>query len=232
MSENLNSLGRNLADSVGSYTRCEDGSNAHDSPPELAGSLEAPSDADLLHLISVGRTQALEALYGRYSDAVFSLVRYILRDDGMAEEVTQDTFLNAWRSASSYVSRRGKVSSWLFSIAHHRAIDELRRRHRREKGQVHREVELAGQPSGEGSDPYRYTVLQLQRGRVREALLELPPEQREVVTLAFYRGLTHSEIAKSLRKPLGTVKTRMRLALRKLRKALEPQVEEWTGYGL
>jgi len=176
--------------------------------------------------------KALEALYGRYGGAVFSLARYILRDDGMAEEVTQDTFLNAWRSASSYVSRRGKVSSWLFSIAHHRAIDELRRRRRREKGLVHREVELAGQPSGEGSDPYRYTVLQLQGGRVREALLELPPEQREVVTLAFYRGLTHSEIAKILRKPLGTVKTRMRLALRKLRKALEPQVEEWTKYGL
>ena len=174
---------------------------------------------------------ALEALYDRYAGAIYSLSMYMLKQPEAAEEVTQDVFLNVWRRASSYNSERGKLTSWLFSIAHHRAIDELRRR-RRDYENVQHGVDLSNRPTEGGDDPLTYTSLEFERVKLKDALSTLRPEQREVVLLAYFGGFTHSEIAAKLDQPLGTVKTRMRLALKKLREVLGPNVQEFADYGL
>ena len=181
---------------------------------------EELSDEDLLGQIAEQQRVALDLLYRRYSTASYSLALKILRDVGAAEEVTQDAFFNVWRRAASYKKGRGSVRSWLFSIVHHRAIDEIRRRKRREQNQSSREVETLDLPSDDSSDPVRYTNSQFQRSVLDKALKTLRPEQRAVVDLAYFGGFTHTEIAEKLEQPLGTVKTRMRLALKKLRETV------------
>lgn len=188
-------------------------------------------DERLLELIAQQSREALEAFYDRHASAVYSLAMHMLKDSGVAEEVTQDVFLNVWRRASSYQSRRGSVLAWLFSIAHHRAIDELRRR-RREQAQMQPGVDLTDKLSDDSTDPTEHAATEMERSRLNAALSSLRPEQREVVVLAYFGGLTHSEIAKHLGQPLGTVKTRMRLALQKLREVLGPQIKEWADHGL
>ncbi len=205
----------------------KEGSNAADGLPVTKEDYAALSDQELLSLIVEQKREALEALYDRFSGPVFSLATHMLRDPGAAEEVTQDAFFKVWRRASSYRPDRGKVTAWLFSIAHHRVIDEVRRRKRREQTHVSQDVELLDRPADDSSDPVRYAMLQMKRGELKEALDVLRPEQREIVLLAYYGGLTHSEIANRLQQPLGTVKTRMRLALKKLRVVLGPQAREW-----
>ncbi len=121
---------RNLPDGLSSYTKTE-GCKEDPGTGRRPEGYEALTDGELLGLISVGTRQALKALYDRYGNAVYSLSMYILRDAGAAEEVTQDAFLNVWRRASTYSPQRGEVKAWLLSIAHHRAIDELRQRRRR-----------------------------------------------------------------------------------------------------
>jgi RNA polymerase sigma-70 factor (ECF subfamily) len=190
------------------------------------------SDGELLRLVALRSRQALGVLYDRYAGAVYSLAMQMLRDSGAAEEVTQDAFFNVWRRASSYRPDRGKVTSWLFSIGHHRVIDELRRRRRREHRLVHHDVDLASQPADDTSDPARYAMAGMERARIKQAPSTLRSEQREVVVLAYYGDLTHSEIAKRLGQPLGTVKTRTRLALKKLREVMGPQAHEWVDHGL
>ena len=155
----------------------------------------------------------------------------MLKDSGAAEEVVQDAFHNVWRRAASYHPDRGKVTSWLFSIAHHRAIDELRRR-RRDREHVQHGVDIANRPSEGRGDPVEYTALSMEGRRIKEALNVLRKEQREIVMLAYYGGFTHSEIAAKLDQPLGTVKTRMRLALKKLREVLGPQPQEGVKHGM
>ncbi len=194
-------------------------------------SYEGLDDTQLLSMIQRQDRGALEALYDKYGGAVYSLAMRMLSDSGAAQEVTQDTFFNVWRRASSYHSQRGKVTSWLFSIAHHRTIDELRRR-RRDQSQVQHGVDLTNKPSDGADDPVAYATAQYERSQLKDALHTLRVEQREVVVLAYFGGLTHSEIAKHLDQPLGTVKTRMRLGLRKMREALGPQVQESARHGL
>ena len=192
---------------------------------------EGPDDKELLALIVQQDRGSLESLYDRYAGAVYSLAVQMLRDSGAAEEVTQDTFFNVWRRASSYKSGRGSVTAWLFSIAHHRTIDELRRR-RRDNTHVQFGVDLTNKPSNGRDDPLDFATAQFERGQVKDALQVLKPEQRQIVLLAYYGGLTHSEIANYLEQPLGTVKTRMRLALKKLREVLRPHVQEFADYGV
>ena len=185
------------------------------------------SDQDLLHRVAERNRRALEVLYERYSAPIFSLAVRMLRDPGAAEEVTQDTFFNVWRQAASYKPERGKVTAWLFSICRHRVIDEVRRRRRREQTHVHQDVELADQPADDTNDPARFANVRMQRGMLKDALAKLRVEQRVVIELAYFGGLTHSEIANRLGQPLGTVKTRMRLGLKKLREVVGPQAREW-----
>ena len=183
---------------------------------------ELAEDKDLISGIRDRDRMALEALHSRYSGAVYGLAMRMLRDAGAAEEVAQDTFFNIWRRAGSYAAQRGSVTAWLFGIARNRAIDELRKR-RRAADRFQNGVDLSNKPAEtRDSDPAEYAALMHESRRVREALDELRPEQRQVVALAYFAGMTHTQISKELGQPLGTVKTRMRLAIKKLRRALEP----------
>jgi RNA polymerase sigma-70 factor (ECF subfamily) len=180
-------------------------------------------DQTLIRLIVRADADALGELYDRYSRLVFSLAVATVSDHGTAEEITLDVFTRVWDRDSTDRGDAAKVSTWLTSIARHRAIDELRRRSARpEKNSVDwTEVAPSALPNVDG--PEKATQLSMQRKRVRAALAELPAEQREVVILAYFRGYTQREIAGALNHPLGTVKTRIRLAMQKLRRMLEDE---------
>ena len=183
------------------------------------------SDEQLVALVEKGERNALEALYDRHARAVFSLAAYLLRDARRAEDVTQEVFLSLWRYASSYRVERGKVYTWLMSIAHHRSIDELRR-DRRDAGMLQRVAQEVREDNPAPWDEAEEYVARSVRGAaVRRAMESLPPEQRKAVVLAYFHGMTQAEIAQALQQPLGTIKTRIRLAAQKLRKTLA-QAEE------
>jgi RNA polymerase sigma-70 factor (ECF subfamily) len=165
---------------------------------------------------------ALETLYDRHVRPVFSLALKMLGDVAAAEEVVQEVFLKLWRHPERYVGSRGRFRSWLLGVTHHRAVDTLRSRraeHARRMA-AQREHE-ALQVLDRGSDPAELAWLSVQLDSIQRALEALPLEQREVIELAYFRGMPHSEIAAALGEPLGTVKTRLRLAIQKLRVALE-----------
>ena len=173
--------------------------------------LEERDDEQLMALIVQQSREALESLYDRYSRAVYSLAVSLLRDPGAARGGDPRTYFSACGAgAPATVPKRGKVTAWLFSIAHHRTIDEIRRR-RRELEHVREGVDVANEPSTGMDDPLEYATAQYERSRLKGALATLRPEQRTVVVLSFFGGLTHAEIAGRLRQPLGTVKTRIRL---------------------
>lgn len=186
---------------------------------------ETLTDEALLALIAVSDRNALAALYERYGRRVFALAARMLGDPQSSEEVTQDVFLSVWRRVSSYKAGRGRFTTWLFSIAHNRTIDELRRRRReryRENPTLEDHVDL---PS-DSAPPPEEVVARSEGAMVREALGTLPLEQRAVIEMSYFGGLTQVEIAQRTGQPLGTVKTRMRLALKKLRIALSERIEE------
>ena len=179
-------------------------------------------DEILLHLIARAHPDALSELYDRYGRLVFSVAYHATSDAHLAEEITQDTFLRVWQRAESYHPQNGKVATWLASIARHRAIDLYRRRQARGEGYAQA---LENVPEFELRDhaPGLEASLEVEQNRqqVRQALNQLPPEQRQVLGLAYFRGLTQEQIAQALALPLGTVKTRLRLGMQKLRQAIE-----------
>lgn len=167
---------------------------------------------------------AFEALYDRYGDAVYSVSLRIVGDTYVAEDVTQDVFLRVWRRPDQFDLRRGKFVTWLLSVTRNRSIDRRRsqsRRLRREYAAANEEVEDVLPSDDARDDPAAATVLSEERAAVRQALGLLPPEQRLAIQLAYFGGLTQIEIANKLGQPLGTVKTRMRLGMQKMRAALE-----------
>lgn len=183
-------------------------------------------DQELLVRIAAGDKDALEAIYERYSSAVHSLARYMLRSEAVAEEATQDVFLNIWLKAASYSSSRGQPKTWIMSVAHHKIIDVIRSRRRAAAISDPKEYEtLDLLPSGEVATD-EAVERNLEAERVREALSKLPAAQQEVINLAYFGGLSQSEIAARLEQPLGTVKTRARLALQKLREELRQDDDE------
>ncbi len=178
-------------------------------------------DPELIRLIAHDRPEALSALYDRYGRLVFSLALHALGDQALAEEITQDVFFRIWEKASTYRLEEAKVSTWLTSITRHRAIDVLRQREVR-PGLEHTEwseTQLMVIPDGADS-PEEVTEHALQQELVRRAVALLPVEQSQVLALAYFQGLTHSQIAALCGEPLGTVKTRIRLAMQKLREIL------------
>jgi RNA polymerase sigma-70 factor (ECF subfamily) len=186
------------------------------------------SDEDLVARLLLKDERALERLYDRYGRATYSLVLKMLRDPARAEEVSQEVFLKLWRRPESYVRGRGAFATWLLSVAHHRAVDELRARRR----EVYSLVVDEGPPReliDDGTDLADGAWIREQRAAVRAALATLPPSQRQAVELAYFAGLTQREIAERLGEPLGTVKTRIRLAMQKLRAALT-EVAEASGH--
>ena len=176
--------------------------------------------ADQLALAGLARGDetALASLYDRHATGVYSLALRILQDVGDAEDIVQEVFTQAWRQASRYDARRGAVVAWLLTMARTRAIDRLRARRTRTQDVIDDDV-------AEVSDPVALQDAMLLSGeqvsRVRAALSQLPVLQRAALELAYYEGLTHAEIAARLEEPLGTVKTRIRSAMLKLRDALE-----------
>ena len=183
-------------------------------------------DHQLIHWIALAEKEALEALYGRYSSSVFSLAMYMLKQEALAEEVTQDIFLNIWLKASSYKSDRGAPRAWIMSVAHHKIVDVIRSRRRTlavTDPAVYETLDVI--PSSE--TPVEEQVEQkLERERILKALSTLPQPQRQVIMLAYFGGYSQSEMAEMLQQPLGTVKTRVRLAMRKLRGVLERDVHD------
>jgi RNA polymerase sigma-70 factor (ECF subfamily) len=188
-------------------------------PTAVPGRLEDPSDEALLAGLAAGRLEDLDTLYDRYKTMAYGIARRITADDVLAEDVVQDAFLGAWRSADRYVPGRGSVRTWLLSIVHHRAIDAVRRR--RPVSELPDEAEGGPTPAALTlPDVWGEVAGRLDRATVSAALAVLPGAQREAVELAYFGGLTQTEIAARTGVPLGTVKGRMRLALGALRREL------------
>ena len=185
-------------------------------------------DAALMEALERGDVGALEAVYDRYSSLVFSVSIRVLRDPQLAEDVTQEVFLRLWRQPASFDPARGRFISWLMSVTRNRALDEVRRRSRRVRAEEPEDETrpIEALPSTDRmDDPALGVELREQREVVQAAMTRLPPEQRRVIELAYFSGLTQTEIADVTGEPLGTVKTRIRLGMRKLREALGPLVD-------
>lgn len=176
------------------------------------------SDNELLYAIRRGDEQALAAIYDRYRLILFGLVLRILHDRQEAEDVLQETVLQVWRRAADFDEARGRVFTWLVTIARSRALDRLRVLGSRAR--LADEV-VAHSVGGEAAGDAAEDALKSEQGAiVREALRELPEEQRRALFLAYFEGLTQTEISARLGEPLGTVKTRIRSGLMKLRELL------------
>ena len=182
-----------------------------------ARNVSGDADARIVARLAAGDMDAAAELYDRYAGQVFGLARRILRNDRDAEEVVQDVFSQAWRTASAFESARGSVGAWLLMIARSRSIDRLRARQSRPDTLAEPYADSLRAP---GLLPSDQVLSDEQANRVREALVALPGPQRQALELAYYEGLTQSEIAEKLTEPLGTVKTRMRTALATLRERL------------
>ena len=177
-------------------------------------------DEKLIRLIAQAQEAALAQLYDRYNRLVFSLALAIVNDRDTAEEITLDVFMRVWQKAGTYRADRSKVSTWLTHIARHHAIDILRRRTVRLDQYSVPWDDASSNPESFGQGPQELTELSLRRERVHAALAQLPVEQKQALTLAYFAGFTHQQIADSLKQPLGTIKTRVRLAIQKLREHL------------
>ena len=181
-----------------------------------------PSDLELVERIRQGEQAALDLLYKRYSSPVYSLVWKVLQSPEEAEDVALDVFWQVWRQADRYDPARGAPPAWIFTLARSRAIDRLRARNRREDRNVSiDDPTLRIDPLDENASPDQVVSFRQSRDAVRAALTKLSAVQREAVELAFLKGLTHVEIAERLGQPLGTVKTRIRQGLIRLRKHLD-----------
>jgi RNA polymerase sigma-70 factor (ECF subfamily) len=187
--------------------RSQDGDPTRPGPGD-----RAVGDAWLLTRTKGGDQQAMTELFDQYSGMVYSVAMRVLNDPGQAEDVVQEIFFQVWRNPNAFVAGRGSLGAWLAVMARNRAIDSLRRR--RPTDSVD-DVVLASN-SDLGSEVERNRMME----KVRGVLRDLPQEQQKSVELAFFEGLTHSEIAARTGDPLGTVKTRIRSALMTLRKAI------------
>ena len=172
------------------------------------------SDNHLLQGIAERDQRAFLALYERYGNLVYSLALRVVRHQVMAEEVTQDVFLKVWQQPTRWNPALGQFSSWLLTITRNAGIDRLRkeRRHWTPTQDYSDPLMEAGEKGAVSENPYWFDGLLLER-----LLQQLPTEQRQLIELAFYQGYTHSELAENLQLPLGTVKTRLRTGLQKLR---------------
>ncbi len=194
-------------------------------PSSSLNPLESMNDAALLRLVADRRPEALAVLYGRYAPTLLALARRILGSVADGEELLQEVFLYVWNHASRYDAGRSSVSTWLVLVARSRAIDRLRTRK-----VVERTHETAQQQEGSdthaSSEGVEAVFVRERRERVRNEMDKLPPEQRQVLEMAFYEGLSQSEIAAKTDLPLGTVKTRTLLAMKKLRGALRDEIRQ------
>jgi RNA polymerase sigma-70 factor, ECF subfamily len=186
---------------------------------------QEPSDEELLVSLARGDQSGLSLLYDRFQGQMYGLAMRITGETSLAQDVVQDAFLGLWRNAGRYSSDRASARTWILSITHHRAIDAIRRRRAT--------VELPEPPATPASvvipDIWPEVAGRLDRDAVDRALATLSDVQREAISLAYFGGLTQHEIAERTETPLGTVKSRVRLGLLALRRALEPEFSESAG---
>lgn len=183
------------------------------------------SDFELLMQVQAHNRRALEVLYARYSAKALGLAFKVLRDRDLAEEVVVDAFWRVWQRADQFQMGRGSFSSWFYGIVRHLAIDELRRRDARPAPSEDEQLEMAfASDATHENDVTEIVAHRLNADSVQLALNTLPPPQREVIQLAYFEGLTRKEISQKLGEPLGTIHTRARLGLDKLRTVLSAQM--------
>jgi RNA polymerase sigma-70 factor (ECF subfamily) len=179
-----------------------------------------PSDEALLGRLAAGADEhALSDLYDRYQAQMYGLAMRITRDPALAQDAVQEAFVGVWRNAASYSAGRSSVRTWMLSIAHHRAIDIVRRR--RAVAALPETEAQTTDPALTAPDVWPEVAQTLDRAAVDAALAELPKPQREAIQLAYFDGLTQVEIADRTGAPLGTVKSRVRLGLLQMRRILE-----------
>lgn len=176
-------------------------------------------DEQLVRTMAEGDENALGALWDRHARTVYSLAHRILRDPGWAEEVVQDVFVRLWSDPRKYDPSRGELRPWLLTVTHHAAVDGLRGRRGTATNRETGPESLEFMPFG-GEDPSESASNSLRAESVRIALLELPSEQREVMEMVYFGGFTQRETAEKTGQPLGTVKSRLRLGMQKLRSLL------------
>lgn len=179
-------------------------------------------DDALLSQVVNRQAEALSVLYDRYGRLLYSVAYHLVGNQQLAEEITLDVFRRVWEKADSYRADRASVRTWLTSMARNRAIDILRREGVRPESNSVSWADLALEPHADGYSPETAVSRQMQKQKVHAALAELPQEQQDVLILAFFQGYSHSQIAAQLEMPLGTVKTRIRLGMQKLRHHLQP----------
>jgi RNA polymerase sigma-70 factor, ECF subfamily len=177
------------------------------------------SDATLVHRLLQSDVSAFEQLYDRHSRMVYALVLRILQQASTAEEVVQDVFLQLWRNASRYQSTRGAFVPWLLTLARNRALDHLRLKSERQR---RREKQTEEPPLIAASPEYESALDEKRRAeRVRSLIGSLNPQQKKAIEMAYFEGLSHSEIAAALKEPLGTVKSWIRNGLLRLKEGLQ-----------
>jgi len=177
----------------------------------------AAGDGDLLARLQRRDPQALAELYDRYGGIVFRLILRMVRDSGTAEDLVQETFLRVWNRAGGFDGERGAVGPWLLAVARNRAIDHLRARGGRAENTIElNEIENPALFAAAASDPLHFDLAR----HVKQALGRLTPQQREAIELAYFEGMSQTEIAERMGQPLGTVKTWMRRALELMREVL------------
>jgi RNA polymerase sigma factor (sigma-70 family) len=194
--------------------------------PSMPRDLAHLSDEAVLALVAGSDEAALGELYDRFGGAAYGLARRILRDPELAEDAVQDAFLAIWRTASRFDRTRASAPGWVMTLVHRRAVDIVRREQSRRTDLLDEAAPTgADEPSAEDA-----AWLRLERERVQEALRLLPPAQRETLELAYYGGLTQTQLAERLGRPLGTIKSQMFSGLATLRDLLAPMTEEgpWT----
>jgi RNA polymerase sigma-70 factor, ECF subfamily len=180
---------------------------------ELPVSREAPrrTDEELVEAVARADEDALGELYDRFGKVAYGLAYKILQDAALAEDAVQEAFLQIWRGAGSYRPERAKASTWLLTFVHRRAVDLVRREQKR------RTLPVVVEPQGADPGADEEALQRSRREIVQDALRRLPAEQREPIELAYYAGLTQSELAERLGQPLGTIKSRMFTGLQRLR---------------
>jgi len=190
---------------------------------DAAERLRSLADEELMQLVYRSDANAFEVIYDRHADAAFSLAHRMCAQRALAEDVVQEAFLSLWRSRARYDRRRGSVRTWVLGIVHNRAIDSLRRRTVRDRGVVHEEGIEERLVAPERTDAE--FARREEAREIRNALEQLPGEQSRVIELAYFGGMTHTQIAAMLDMPVGTVKGRMRLGLAKMRMVLGDPAE-------
>jgi RNA polymerase sigma-70 factor (ECF subfamily) len=203
-------------------------------PTHIAGAeaRDARVDVDLVARMQSGDERALGAFYDRWFPVVHAVVSRMLKSSDDVEDVVEDTFWQVWRQAGRFAGERGSVQTWVLTIARSRALDRLRavRRHREEPIEAEHVDDVTATMADPVAAPPRDPSIEVEhserRGHVLAALGALPNEQRQALELAYFGGLSQSEIAERTGQPLGTIKTRMRLALQKLRERLSSLAED------